>query len=568
MMLSRLGPRSAFSTITTTASSATSSLPPLSLTARSRLLSSIPSNYTQSSALRSLRLASPSTLHRPQIPSFLLSRQSHWRLLRHRQPRLKKFYSTSPPPPAFAPSLPLVTYKISHPVTGYWLLFTSSLVFSIVVVGGITRLTESGLSITEWNLIRGMKWPSSQDEWIKEFDKYRVSPEGVLLNPDITMSEFKYIFYWEWFHRMLGRAIGLVIAVPAIYFTFSRPSANRVKNLLKLVPSSNGAAAAAANTAPSMTVDATSWMTPRVVKTVWGLTALVGFQGALGWYMVKSGLHPDLLETPNATPRVSQYRLAAHLGSAFMVYLGGLWTGMRILKEWKIARTGTDELAIFLKGLDANQVAQFKKFGKATHWVAGLVFLTSIVGAFVAGLDAGLVYNTWPLMGDNFVPPSAELFPKVIKSSVNGQIYTQRSLEEDAEWDQTSFLGKVAALFSGKEGRWKNIFENQVTVQTEHRLLAYTTFAAITSLFVYGRRIRLPKPVKNSVNLVMAAALAQVTLGITTLIYFVPMQLAAAHQAGSLVLLSTVLVLMNRVRGSRVAGSAKAITQNFKSKSI
>ncbi|KAL7754051.1 Cytochrome c oxidase assembly protein cox15 [Sorochytrium milnesiophthora] len=419
--------------------------------------------------------------------------------------------------------------QLSHPIVGKWMLFSSSLVFGIVVVGGITRLTESGLSITEWNLVRGMKWPSSQEEWDAEFNKYKQTPEYVLLNHSMSLKEFKSIFYWEWFHRNLGRTIGMVFLLPTIYFTATRPSAQRIAKAL-------------AGSSHATKESLSQWMTPRVRKSAWVCCGLVGFQGALGWYMVKSGLNQDLLSTPNATPRVSQYRLASHLGSAFLIYIASLWTGMQVLQDYRFAvkANGVSSEATFVQQLGAVDRIRFLRFGKGTHWLASLVFITAMSGAFVAGLDAGLVYNTWPLMGDNFVPPRHELFPPIVSSSSNGQAVTAPLSADENE------QGGALSLFS--QNRWKNVFENPVTVQFDHRMLAYTTFGAVSGMWIVSRRLPLPPSVRQASSIVMAAALAQATLGITTLIYFVPLELAASHQAGSLALLTSVLWLMHRVR--------------------
>ncbi|ORZ33926.1 cytochrome oxidase assembly protein-domain-containing protein [Catenaria anguillulae PL171] len=415
---------------------------------------------------------------------------------------------------------------ISHPIIGKWFLFSSSLVFGIVVVGGITRLTESGLSITEWNLIRGMAWPSTKEAWDEEFNKYQQSPEYKLLNHNITIDEFKNIFYWEWFHRNLGRTIGMVFLLPAIFFTFTRPSAARVANAL------------GSSTANPLV--ASRWMSPGVTKAAWACCVLVGFQGALGWYMVKSGLENDIMELNHATPRVSQYRLAAHLGSAFVIYVISLWNGFEVLRTWSnvVKNNGVNADRVAMSKVSADVLAKCRSVAKGSHWVAGLVFLTALSGAFVAGLDAGLVYNTWPMMGDRFVPPAQELFRSIHKTSING----------NAVMDPIDLTEKVTLKSLFENQRWKNIFENPVTVQTDHRLLAYTTFAGITTLWLKARRLPLPRPVHIAAHGVLGVALAQVTLGITTLLYFVPIELAAAHQGGSLALLTSALWLMHKIK--------------------
>ncbi|KAF8975401.1 Cytochrome c oxidase assembly protein cox15, partial [Entomortierella lignicola] len=194
---------------------------------------------------------------------------------------------------------PEITVK---PVVGYWMLTISAMTFGIVVLGGMTRLTESGLSIVEWNLIKGMKPPRSQAEWEEEFEKYKQFPEYKILNHGMTLEEFKRIFYYEWSHRMLGRAIGAAFILPGIFFA------------------SRG------------------MLSKNIARRSLIIGGLIGFQGALGWYMVKSGLDEQLMSTPGATPRVSQYRLAAHLGSAFLIYTGTLMTGLKVLTDYKISK--------------------------------------------------------------------------------------------------------------------------------------------------------------------------------------------------------------------------------------
>ena len=330
------------------------------------------------------------------------------------------------------------------------MLGTSGLVASIIVVGGITRLTESGLSITQWNLISGMKYPN-KEKWDIEYARYKETPEFKLLNHQMTLSEFKDIYKWEWVHRMLGRTIGLYVVLPGLYFMYKG--------------------------------DMTRSMRIRSV----GLMALVAGQGALGWYMVKSGLDPKLIENAE-TPRVSPYRLASHLTSAFGIYCISFYSGLQILKP-HTTKNPLHSLGLGLFTLAAT---------------------TATSGAFVAGLDAGLVYNTWPLMESTFIPAKEEL------------------------------------LFITP--KWRNIFENQTTVQLDHRLLAYTTFASVVSFFFYAKR-RNPHPkILSSIKGVMHMVILQATLGITTLIYLVPLPLAAAHQAGSVGVLTTIMLMLHKMR--------------------
>ncbi|TFK43254.1 electron transfer protein 1 [Crucibulum laeve] len=376
---------------------------------------------------------------------------------------------------------------LATPAVGRWLLLSSTLVFAIIVVGGVTRLTESGLSITEWRPITGILPPLSHDEWTVEFMKYQATPEFKLMNQSMSLEDFKSIFYMEWGHRILGRLIGVVFVGPLAYFALrkkvSRPMA------LKL----------------------------------FGLGLLIGFQGALGWYMVKSGLEDSLMDTPGAVPRVSQYRLAAHLGAAFLLYAGMFGTGMAVIKDWKYSR-GALWSGVTESTLLTVQKSPLARSFKAKAWVlTGLVFLTAMSGAFVAGLDAGLLYNEFPLMGGRIAPPSDELFsPAYAKSEDKSDLW------------------------------WRNIFENPTTVQFDHRVLAISTYIATAALFAQtfrpALRAALPPLTRTAMAAAFAMANVQVVLGISTLLYLVPVPLAAAHQAGSVALLSAMIHLLITLR--------------------
>ncbi|CAG8526076.1 10755_t:CDS:2 [Cetraspora pellucida] len=348
--------------------------------------------------------------------------------------------------------------------------------FGIVVLGGLTRLTESGLSIVEWKPITGIIPPITLSQWEEEFEKYKQFPEYKLLNYRMSLSDFKYIYYMEWSHRMLGRMIGLVVVLPAAYFGFR------------------------------------GYMTRSTTKKIMGLVGLLGFQGVLGWYMVKSGLSEELMSTPSSVPRVSHYRLAAHLGSAFILYSGMFLAGLQILRDSKVAYdTFPKEVAKILANPSLN------RFRRLAICTAILIFLTSMSGALVAGLDAGLIYNEFPYMGTSIIPPKSELFSK----------------------SYTKF---------GESDLWRNFFDNPTTVQFDHRVLAMTTLCAITALWLYSRRLTLPPKARLAINSVLGVSYIQATLGISTLIYMVPIPLASAHQAGSLTLLTTALYLVHNMR--------------------
>ncbi|RIA86357.1 cytochrome C oxidase assembly protein cox15 [Glomus cerebriforme] len=371
-------------------------------------------------------------------------------------------------------SIPVVATatKFTKPIVGYWLLGTAGLVFGIVVLGGLTRLTESGLSIVEWKPITGIIPPLTNVHWEEEFEKYKQFPEYKLLNYNMTLPEFKYIYFMEWAHRIWGRAIGLAFIIPATYFGFR------------------------------------GYMSKATLNKVVGLAGLLGFQGVLGWYMVKSGLSEETMTTPNAVPRVSHYRLAAHLGSAFLLYAGMLLTGLQVLRDAKIAN-GNFPKAV-ARALANPAVNTFRRSAIGT---TALVFLTSMSGALVAGLDAGLIYNEFPYMGQRIIPPKSELFSKTYANSL-----------------------------------WRNFFDNPTTVQFDHRVLAVTTLSVITALWLYSKKVPLPSQAKLAVNYLLGVTGLQITLGISTLIYMVPIPLASAHQAGSLTLLSTALWLVHAMK--------------------
>nr|XP_057915145.1 cytochrome c oxidase assembly protein COX15 homolog [Doryrhamphus excisus] len=353
--------------------------------------------------------------------------------------------------PAAAVSVPNAS---TNRIVGRWLLGCSGLVVGAVVLGGVTRLTESGLSMVDWHLVREMKPPQSEAEWQAEFSKYQQFPEFKIMNHDMTLSEFKFIFYMEWGHRMWGRLVGLAYILPTVYFWRK------------------------------------GYFTRSMKGKVLGLCGFVFFQGLLGWYMVKSGLE----EKPEShdIPRVSQYRLSAHLGSALLLYCASLWTGLTLmLPAHKLAET--------------KRLMQLRRFAKGT---GGLVFLTALSGAFVAGLDAGLVYNSFPKMGERWIPDDLLAFSPTLQ----------------------------------------NFFENPTTVQFDHRILAITSLTAITGLYLFSRRMVLPRRAKIAISLLAAMAYGQVALGISTLLLYVPTPLAATHQSGSVALLSLAIWVLAELR--------------------
>jgi heme a synthase len=322
----------------------------------------------------------------------------------------------------------------------------------------------------------------STEIWEEEFARYKQSPEFKMLNSRMNLEEFKQIYWMEWTHRLWGRVVGITFLVPTIYFVARRQ------------------------------VD------KRMAARLFGSCGLIGFQGFIGWWMVKSGLKDDLLET-GSHPRVSQYRLAAHLGTAFVAYLAMLWNGMQILREHRLLKNPEDGMKL----LETLRKPELRFFRRLTTGLAALIFVTAMSGALVAGLDAGLVYNDFPWMGQGLLPPKREMF--------------------DPFYSHTRDQGDLI---------WRNMFENPVLAQLDHRVLATTTFCAVLALWSYSRfnprlRAALPKDAKKGAMGLVHLVSLQVVLGITTLWYLVPTPLAAAHQAGALALLTGVFVLANRV---------------------
>eukprot|EP01119_Soliformovum_irregulare_P011807 TRINITY_DN2996_c0_g1_i2.p1 TRINITY_DN2996_c0_g1~~TRINITY_DN2996_c0_g1_i2.p1 ORF type:complete len:440 (-),score=55.00 TRINITY_DN2996_c0_g1_i2:271-1590(-) len=346
---------------------------------------------------------------------------------------------------------------VQNPSIGYWLAFMAAAVLGIIILGGLTRLTESGLSITEWKPFRGALPPISEEDWLAEFEKYKQSPEYEKINRGMTLDQFKFIYFMEWAHRQWGRALGVFFGVPLIYFALK--GSLRGKSLLKAL----------------------------------GLMALGGSQGALGWYMVKSGLDHKNFED-DSVPRVSQYRLAAHLSMAVTLYSLLFWMSM-------------NQLTKRIPAISQKPPMVLKRLAIGTTALTGITLFS---GALVAGLDAGLIYNEFPLMGGHWIPHG--------------------------------ILAKVPL--------WRNFFENDTTVQFDHRVLGistYTLSALLWGLSMYHRQ-RIPRPLLLASHGVFAAANLQVALGITTLLTFVPVPLAAAHQANALVLWTTLLTYLHRYK--------------------
>ena len=324
-----------------------------------------------------------------------------------------------------------------------WLMVLFALVVVMIAVGGLTRLTDSGLSITEWAPIAGAIPPLSAADWQAEFDLYRQIPEYQLQNRGMSLEEFKVIYWWEWGHRQLGRVIGLVWGLGFLFFL-----------LTKRIP--------------------TGW-TGRLLL----LGALGGLQGAIGWWMVSSGLTGTMLD-------VASYRLATHLGLAFVI-LG--------LIAWFVFLLGRTEADL----LQARRSRDAKLFSMGTG-LTHFAFLQILIGALVAGIDAGRTYNEWPLMGGQVFPPTA----------------------------------------FDIEPLWRNFFENAGLVQFIHRVAGYLLFAFGVVVWLRARKSANGQT-RFAFNAMMAMMVLQVLIGIMTVLYSAPLALAILHQFGAVVLYVLIL---------------------------
>ena len=316
----------------------------------------------------------------------------------------------------------------------WWLFGMSGLVAIMVVIGGVTRLTGSGLSMVEWRPLIGILPPLTETEWLRVFKLYQTSPEFLQVNIDMNLTGFKVIFFWEYVHRVWGRILGLAFGIPLLFF----------------------------------------WLSGRIPEgyglPLLGLLALGGVQGIIGWWMVNSGLVDN--------PAVSQYRLATHLSMALLILVLLLWTALNL-------RFGRSK----------------RPSGHAAMTLL-LVALTIIAGAFVAGMDAGLLYNEYPLMGDGLVP---------VEYGENG-------------------------LFDP--------FDNPASAQFHHRWIAVLAVLAVAGLWVSGLRKRLG----GLVHIMAVSVIIQFLLGLTTLLLGVPLWAGALHQAGAVLLLSVVLIVAHRLQ--------------------
>jgi cytochrome c oxidase assembly protein subunit 15 len=321
-----------------------------------------------------------------------------------------------------------------------WLLSGCFFIFSMVVVGGITRLTGSGLSITEWKVVTGTIPPLNQQQWQEAFDKYKLTPQFQKLNYNFSLSDFKNIFFWEYLHRLIGRLIGVVFLIPFVYFLWTKK------------------------------------LTDEWIKKSLLLFVLGGLQGFIGWYMVQSGL----IERTS----VSHYRLAIHLIIAFITFGAALWLVLQLMVGNMLNHHGRSSLL--------------------PNWILVFVMLQIIYGAFVAGLHAGKIANTFPTM--------------------------------DGEWIPSGIFAMSPI--------WLNFFENVLTVQFIHRFLAFIIVICVTILWIQSRKNIFSVQQKRAASFCLFAVTIQFLLGIFTLLYKVSITLAMLHQIGGFFLFSSIIVAM------------------------
>ncbi|MGH7072815.1 MAG: COX15/CtaA family protein [Stellaceae bacterium] len=337
------------------------------------------------------------------------------------------------------------TDRTADRAIAWWLLLCAAMIFAMVVIGGVTRLTESGLSITQWHPIEGVVPPLTSAEWQAAFARYKAIPQYDAIHAGMTLAQFKGIYFWEYFHRLWGRLIGLVFLLPFLYFVIRG----------------------------------------RVSRTLWPKLTLIfvlgAFQGLLGWYMVESGLENRI--------EVSQYRLAAHFFTALVIYGAIIWVAFDLLRPKAVARPKSAGVR------------------RALNLVLALIAVTVIAGAFVAGLRAGKIYNTFPLMGGRVIP------------------------------------GDYAALHPF----YLNWFSNPAAAQFDHRLLAETTWLVIILVWAFGRRHLAGMP-RHALDLLAAMATVQVALGISTLLTVVWLPVAVTHQSSAVLLITAALFARHAMR--------------------
>jgi cytochrome c oxidase assembly protein subunit 15 len=326
-----------------------------------------------------------------------------------------------------------------------WLIVVAALIVCTLMVGGATRLTESGLSIVEWKPVTGTLPPLTDAEWTRQFEAYKTIPQYREMNRGMSLSEFKTIFWWEWGHRLLGRLIGAVFLLPFLWFLWR------------------------------------GFLSRELKRRLWVIFVLGGAQGAVGWWMVSSGLTERV--------SVSQYRLAIHFMLALVIFAAIVWTLQRLQRQ-----------------PPAIAPPRVKITGRI---LLALVFLQLYFGALVAGLRAGRVFNTWPLIDGSFIPTAARLF-------------------FEQPW-------------------WRNFFDNTLTVQFTHRMIAYTLVVVAVAHAVDAVRSRTSPAVVTGAVWIAAVMLVQVAIGILTLLNQVPIDLGLAHQAVAIVVLTLALFQVERL---------------------
>jgi len=339
----------------------------------------------------------------------------------------------------------------------WWLIVVAALIAVMVLVGGATRLTESGLSIVEWKPVTGTLPPLNEAQWVQAFEGYKAIPQYRELNAGMSLSEFKTIFWWEWSHRLLGRVIGAVYLLPFLYFLWRGALSAELK------------------------------------RRLWLIFALGALQGGVGWWMVASGL--------TQRTEVSQYRLATHLMVALIILASIMWT---------LRRMTARPQPIVSRRLKISAVA-----------LLALTFVQLYFGALVAGLRAGRVYNTWPEIDGALIPSAARL------------------------WFETPW--------------WRNLFDNPLTVQFEHRMTAYALLILALVHAIDATRSRAGAAVTGGAWSLLAAITLQAALGILTLLHQVPIDLALAHQATAMVVLALAVLQTERMLAGQVGHRQKLV---------
>ena len=343
-------------------------------------------------------------------------------------------------------SIPVNTVTSRDRIVAGWLFVVAAMVLMMVVLGGVTRLTHSGLSMVDWRPVTGWLPPMGESAWMEAFEKYKAFPQYQKLNMGMSLEEFQAIYWPEFLHRVWGRIIGLAFFIPFVFFILR------------------------------------GWVKGLLAKRLFVLFVLGGLQGGMGWFMVKSGMVDQ--------PDVSQYRLTAHLGLAIILYGYLIWTALGVLGR------GLERAYADLKPV------------KRSRGLMVLIFVTILSGGFVAGLDAGFIYNTFPLMDGALIPEG---------------------------------LLEVTPLYL-------NPFENIITVQFDHRILAVSTFILVLLFWNWMRRLNLSHGSVSACNMLAAIMTLQVVLGITTLLLVIPVTIAAIHQAVAVIVFGAVVWVMREVR--------------------